>query len=906
MCKRIVNSVHFQRAGGWCKPVVEAVETRFCEKYQVWFLYQPAKWTFCQTGWYRGFRFVPAFFREFFCTTQAETDQFVGGGWPLATYDFGNIEEKWQAYWNEQQVYTLLETDKPKYYALEMFPYPSGKIHMGHVRNYCIGDVIARFKTMQGFDVLHPMGWDAFGLPAENAAIQHQIAPEPWTTSNIKEMKEQLNSLGLSYDWTREVATCDPSYYRWTQWLFLQFYHKGLAYKKESRVNWCPSCETVLANEQVVNGGCERCDSPVNKQLLNQWYFKITDYAERLLDDLALLKGWPDKVKTMQSNWIGKSTGADLLFPICGSDEALKVFTTRPDTVFGATYMVLAPEHPIVSKLVKETDFEKPVNDFVHKLQHMSDVERTSAETEKEGLFIGQHCLNPFTNEEIPIYIANYVLVDYGTGAIMAVPAHDQRDLDFARKYEIPVVPVILPPETEEPFDVGNDAYTGPGTMINSKEYNGMPSEEAFEAMCEDMESKGQGKRTISYRLRDWLLSRQRYWGAPIPIVYCDECGIVPIPEEELPVKLPLDVAFSGKGKSPLTTSHSFLKTPCPVCGKEATRETDTMDTFVDSSWYFLRYTDPANEQLPFDPEKANQWMPVDQYIGGVEHAILHLLYSRFFVKFLKDIDMVDFDEPFNNLLTQGMVLKDGAKMSKSKGNVVSPAEIIGTYGADTARLFVLFAAPPERDLEWSDQGVEGCYRFLNRVWRLVADSLNESLTTLKKEKEDPEDKALRYKINYTITKVTDDIEQRFNFNTAISAVMELVNELYKYKARDQALINGELIQEGIEIVIKLMAPFAPHMNEELWHLLGNEDSVHLVPWPKADAAALVKEEVEIVVQVNGKLKDKLLISAGLSREETESLALENEKVKQALEGFIVNRVIVVPGKLVNVVVKPA
>ncbi len=823
----------------------------------------------------------------------------------MSTYDFGKIEEKWQQYWRDHKVYELNEINRTPYYALEMFPYPSGKIHMGHVRNYCIGDVIARFKTMQGFDVLHPMGWDAFGLPAENAAIQHQIPPATWTTSNIKEMKEQLDSLGLSYDWSREVATCNPDYYKWTQWLFLQFYHNGLAYKKESRVNWCPSCETVLANEQVVNGACERCDSPVNKKELNQWYFKITDYAERLLDDLKLLDGWPEKVKTMQSNWIGKSTGADLLFPITETEENLKVFTTRPDTVYGATYMVMAPEHPVVAKLVKGTEYEKPVQDFIHKLQHLSDVERTSTDTEKEGIFIGQYCLNPFTDENIPIYIANYVLADYGTGAIMAVPAHDQRDLDFARKYEIPVVPVILPPETEVPFEVSAEAYVGPGTMINSDEYNGLDSKKAFDEICQAMEDEGLGQRTTSYRLRDWLLSRQRYWGAPIPMVYCDHCGIVPIPEKDLPVELPLDVAFSGKGRSPLTTSQSFLKTPCPKCGEEATRETDTMDTFVDSSWYFLRYTDPQNSEKVFDSALANQWMPVDQYIGGVEHAILHLLYSRFFVKVLKDLELVDFDEPFNNLLTQGMVLKDGAKMSKSKGNVVSPAEIIETYGADTARLFVLFAAPPERDLEWSDQGVEGCFRFLNRVWRLVVEAVDESLMSLEKVNQDEDDKALQYRTHYTIKKVTDDIEQRFNFNTAISAVMELVNELYKYKAKDRSSINGTLLAEGVNNVVTLMAPFAPHMMEELWTKLGHNESVHLIDWPVADPSALVKDEVEIVIQINGKVKEKLVVATGLTKEETENYAMASDKVKNALEGLDVKRIIVVPDKLVNIVGKP-
>lgn len=824
----------------------------------------------------------------------------------LATYDFNHIETKWQHYWDKHRVFELKGSNRPQYYALEMFPYPSGKIHMGHVRNYCIGDVIARFKTMHGFDVLHPMGWDAFGLPAENAAIQHQIHPDTWTKSNIKEMKEQLNQLGISYDWSREVATCTPDYYQWTQWIFLQFYHKGLAYKKESRVNWCPSCDTVLANEQVVDGQCERCDSAVNKKKLNQWYFKITDYAEKLLEDLQLLEGWPDKVKTMQSNWIGKSTGADIQFPIVGTENVLNVFTTRPDTVYGATYMVLAPEHAVVEELVKGTVYEEDVQAFIHQLQHLSDVERTSADTEKEGRFTGRYCLNPFTSQEIPIYIANYVLADYGTGAIMAVPAHDQRDLDFANKYDIPVVPVILPPEAEMPYTIESEAYTGPGTMINSGQYNGMENQVAFSAICQQMEEEGIGKQTISYRLRDWLLSRQRYWGAPIPVVYCDHCGIVPVPENDLPVTLPLDVAFSGKGKSPLTTSASFLKTKCPTCGEEATRETDTMDTFVDSSWYFLRYTDPQNSEKPFEKALANQWMPVDQYIGGVEHAILHLLYSRFFVKVMKDIGLLDFEEPFNNLLTQGMVLKDGAKMSKSKGNVVSPAEIIGQYGADTARLFVLFAAPPERDLEWSDQGVEGCYRFLNRIWRLTTEAISESLIHLKKAVESPEDKALRYKIHYTIVKVTDDVEQRFNFNTAISAVMELVNELYKYKAQSKEQINGQLLQEGIETMIKLLAPFAPHMIEELWQMMGHEESIHLTAWPKADQNALVKDEVEIVVQINGKVKEKLMVSPTLTKEEIEALVMGHGKVQQAVENLQLIRVVVVPGKLVNIVVKPS
>ncbi|RQD70611.1 MAG: leucine--tRNA ligase [Tindallia sp. MSAO_Bac2] len=822
----------------------------------------------------------------------------------MSTYDFHTIEGKWQNRWDDQNLYATAESERPKYYALEMFPYPSGKIHMGHVRNYSIGDVVARYKSMKGYDVLHPMGWDAFGLPAENAAIQNKIHPNPWTDKNIEEMKNQLSQLGLSYDWDREVSTCAPDYYRWTQWIFLQFYHHGLAYKKESRVNWCPSCETVLANEQVVSGQCERCDSHVSKELLNQWYFKITDYAEKLLKDLDLLQGWPEKVKTMQENWIGKSTGAEIEFPVENTDLRLNVFTTRPDTVFGATCMVMAPEHPYVSQMIKNTEYEKPVKEFVHKLQHMSDIERTSTDTEKVGMFIGSYCINPFNDERIPIYIANYVLADYGSGAIMVVPAHDQRDLDFVNKYSVKVVPVIKPADAEDPYVIETEAFDGKGIMINSGKYNGMDNEKAFEAICDDMESEGIGRRTVSYRLRDWLLSRQRYWGAPIPIVYCDDCGIVPIKEDALPVELPLDIEFSGKGKSPLTTSPTFLYTECPECGGKATRETDTMDTFVDSSWYFLRYTDPHNDQLPFDREKVSEWMPVNQYIGGVEHAILHLLYSRFFVKVLKDLKLLDFDEPFLNLLTQGMVLKDGAKMSKSKGNVVSPEEIIQQYGADTARLFVLFAAPPERDLEWSDQGVEGCFRFLNRVWRLVQEVIQEKHADLNKETQDEHDKTINHKIHSTINKVTNDLDTRFNFNTAISAVMELVNELYKYKALEKTKINGKLLQEGIETVLLLMAPFAPHMTEELWSQMGHQESIHRKSWPVADPKALVVEEVEIVIQINGKVKEKMLIPTGLSKDETQDKAMDNAKVKESLEGKEVKKIIVVPGKLVNIVAK--
>lgn len=820
----------------------------------------------------------------------------------MGNYQFNEIEAKWQKYWADTRAYETGENEKPKYYVLEMFPYPSGKIHMGHVRNYSIGDVVARFKQMRGFNVLHPMGWDAFGLPAENAAIKHGIHPDIWTKKNIQEMKEQLNTLGLSYDWNREVATCNEDYYKWTQWLFLKFYEKGLAYKKESRVNWCPSCETVLANEQAVGGHCERCDSKVGKKLLNQWYFKITDYAETLLEDIETLDGWPEKVKTMQKNWIGKSEGAEIDFPIEGYNHSLRVFTTRPDTIYGATYMVLAPEHPFVAELTAGTEYEAPVKELVDKLQHMSDIERTSTEIEKEGLFIGRYCKNPLSGELIPIYIANYVLIDYGTGAIMAVPAHDQRDMDFAKKYNIKITPVIEPAEKDNADE--NTAYDGNGIMVNSQEFNGLSNQEAYKKISEKLESLGVGKKTVSYRLRDWLLSRQRYWGVPIPVIYCEECGTVPVKEEELPVKLPTDIQFTGKGLSPLATSESFIHAPCPKCGKPGKRELDTMDTFVDSSWYFLRYADPKNEALPFDKEKIRYWMSVDQYIGGVEHAILHLLYARFFTKVINDLGHVELKEPFKNLLTQGMVLKDGAKMSKSKGNVVSPEEIIQKYGADTARLFVLFAAPPERDLEWSDQGVEGCYRFLNRVWRLVDEAKENDLFSGKATGESKEDKNLKYMIHHTIKRVTEDIEGRFNFNTAISGIMELVNELYRYKESNKATINGELLKEGISTVIVLLAPFAPHITEELWQLIDGKGSIHQLKWPEFDTSALIKDEIEVVIQINGKLKDKVTIPAEASKDEMEKIAMENEKIKAILAGSEIVKVITVPKKLVNIVIR--
>ena len=806
----------------------------------------------------------------------------------MSVYDFKKIEDKWQKIWSDNNQYKTdtADSSKPSYYTLEMFPYPSGNIHMGHVRNYSIGDVVARFKKMEGYNVLHPMGWDSFGLPAENAAIKHGVHPHKWTMANIEDMKGQLKLLGLSYDWEREVATSTPEYYKFTQEIFLKFLEAGLAYKKKSFVNWCPSCETVLANEQVVGGQCERCDSVVVKKDLEQWYFKTTAFAEELLNDLDTLDGWPEKVKTMQRNWIGKSNGAELVFDIDGTDKSMTVYTTRPDTTYGVTFMVLAPESELVQELVVGTEYEADVNAFVQKMHTKTEIERTASDVEKEGMFIGKYVINPVNGKKIPVWIANYVLADYGTGAIMAVPAHDDRDRDFAEKFNLDIIPVI---------DEDNK-------MINSEEFNGMDASDAFEGIVEKLAKENRGKKTTNYRLRDWLLSRQRYWGCPIPVVYCDDCGIVPVDKKDLPVLLPTDVEFTGKGESPLTTSKEFATTPCPHCGKEARREVDTMDTFVDSSWYFLRYIDPKNTEEPFSRELVNKWMPVDQYIGGVEHAIMHLLYARFFVKALKSMGMLDFDEPFKNLLTQGMVLMDGSKMSKSKGNTVSPIEIINKYGADTARLFVLFAAPPERDLDWSEQGVEGCFRFLNRVYRLVDELAEVAKTNAEVKAVTKEDKAMRLVIHSTLKKVTADLSEKFGFNTAIAALMELINEMYKYKELDTR--NDGIIREGIETIVTILAPFTPHIGEELWTMIGKEGSVFNISWPKYDESALVQDEVEVIVQVNGKLRDKISMDANIAREDMEKIALESEKVKAAIEGKNVVKVIAVPKKLVNIVVK--
>lgn len=819
----------------------------------------------------------------------------------MKEYNPKEIERKWHQRWKEQDLYrTDEDLSKPKFYALEQFPYPSAEgLHMGHMRVYSIGDVIARFRRMNGYRVLHPMGADAFGLPAENAAIQRGVNPREWTLKNMERIREEQTLVGVSYDWDRYLGTCLPDYYKFNQWLFLLFYERGLAYRKKSAVNWCPSCNTVLANEQVEDGKCWRCDSEVIKKELEQWFLRITEYAERLLEGLDRLPHWPEKVKTMQRNWIGKSEGAHVTFEIPELDkETVTVFTTRPDTLYGVTYMVLAPEHPLVTRLIKGKETESEILSFIEKMKKQSELDRTANDAEKIGYPTGSYAIHPLTGEQIPIWIANYVLMDYGTGAVMGVPAHDERDFQFAKKYNLPIRPVIQPKDGSLPDEL-DEAYTEDGILIHSEDFNGMDNREAITAITKHLQEIGKGSKAVNYRLRDWLISRQRYWGTPIPIIYCDDCGTVPVPKSELPVLLPEDVVFDGKN-NPLTTSESFVRTHCPNCGKDARRETDTMDTFVDSSWYYLRFTDPHNENMPFDTEKAKQWLPVDEYIGGIEHAILHLLYSRFFTKVLYDAGLVHVDEPFKSLLTQGMVLNGGYKMSKSKGNGVSPLEIIDKYGADTARLFILFAAPPDRDLEWSESGVEGCYRFLHRVYRLVAQNIelfNKDDNETTKELSD-EAKELRRLLHQTVKKVTHEIGERNHFNTAISSIMELVNGLNKYSPE----VHPGIYKDALEKLILLLSPFVPHVTEELWHMIGKEGSVHLQQWPTYDEEALVLDEIELAVQINGKVRDKLVVSTTATREEIEKKALAQERIQAFLEGKTVRKVIVVPGKLVNIV----
>ena len=819
------------------------------------------------------------------------------------------IEKRWQKVWEEQKAFKVNNDDpRPKSYVLEMFPYPSGNLHMGHVRNYSIGDVVARFRTMNGFNVLHPMGWDSFGMPAENAAIQHNIPPAKWTMDNIANMRRQQKELGLSYDWDREVTTCKEDYYKWTQWFFELFYKRGLAVKKESAVNWCDTCNTVLANEQVIDGKCWRCHHEVVKKDLSQWFFKITDYADELLKDLSLLKGWPERVKTMQKNWIGRSEGLEFSFDCPSLDVKLPVYTTRADTIYGVTFVVIPPEHPLVEKILKDNPNKAKLEEFCNKVRNTSDIERTSSESEKLGMYSGYDCVHPLTGHKVQIWITNYVLFDYGTGAVMGVPTGDQRDWMFADKYGIEKIITLQPKDKTLSLDTMKCAYEEKdGVLVNSAQFTGMEMHKAMGAITDYMEEKGLGKRKVNYRLRDWLISRQRYWGAPIPIIYCPKCGEVLVPEKDLPVKLPTDVKFTAGAKSPLATSESFVHCTCPKCGGPATRETDTMDTFLCSSWYYLRYADPHNDKAPFSPEAANYWQPVDQYIGGIEHAILHLLYSRFFIKVLRDAGLVKIDEPFTNLLTQGMVIKDGAKMSKSLGNVVSPEEIISKYGADTARLFIMFAAPVERELEWSDQGVEGSFRFLNRVWRIVAhfeNELNQHVTEYDTSNLNAEDKKLRLVLHSSIKKITEDIEQRFNFNTAISTMMELVNALYNYKDTAKT-VNAGLIYETISKLLLMMAPFVPHITEELWNkVIDANKSVHKEAWPKFDPEAIKVDEVEILVQVNGKPKDRMMVSTSLDKDALSKVALEDAAVQAAIGGKQVVKVIAVPGRLVNIVVK--
>ena len=852
----------------------------------------------------------------------------------MKEYNPHEIEPRWQKVWAETGAHKATEdTSKPKRYVLEMFPYPSGDIHMGHVRNYTIGDVTARYYAMRGYDVLHPMGWDAFGLPAENAAIKHNSHPAKWTYANIETQKASFKRMGFSYDWDRTVVACDPEYYRWGQWIFLQMYKRGLVERRNSPVNWCPNCKTVLANEQVTEGECWRCHGAVEKRDLTQWYYKITDYAQELLDDLDQLEGWPEPVKQMQANWIGRSEGAEVdfeLIPAEGKDDGqtITVFTTRPDTLFGCSFFLLAPESPLVHDLVCGTEYEAEVMALVEGAAKVSAVERAQGDREKHGAFTGRYVINPVNGEKVPVWVADYIVADYGTGAVMAVPCGDQRDFEFARKYDLPIIPIILG-EDDPLYPELNGvqerkvttvdwekSYEAEGVLVQSGKYTGMVGGKhspAVDAIIGDLEAQGKGKKSVQFRLRDWLISRQRYWGNPIPIVYCDDCGIVPVPEDQLPVTLPKDIDLAA-GET-LATHEQFAQCTCPKCGKPARRETDTMDTFTCSSWYYMRYTDPHNTELPFSPDRVNRWMPVDQYIGGIEHAILHLLYSRFFTKVLRDMGMLDFDEPFTNLLCQGMVLdENGEVMSKSKGNVISPEDMIAGYGADAVRAYILFMAPPDKELQWNEDGLAGMYKFLNRAWRMVNDLAGKAgeetsfqAGAKAEEAKKAHDELLRER-HRVVGKVIDDFA-RNNFNTAIAAIMELVNAtgdyLRKNSAEDRAA-NAELVafdKEIAEVIVKLLAPMAPHWAEELWQdVLDNETSVHKEAWPEFDPNAAKASEVELAVQVNGKVKAKITVASDAAEDAIRETALE--AIADATAGKDIKKVIVIPGRLVNVVAK--
>ncbi|MGB9787376.1 MAG: leucine--tRNA ligase [Dictyoglomus turgidum] len=810
----------------------------------------------------------------------------------MKRYNPQEIEPKWQKKWNEDKLYHVTErSDKQKYYTLVMFPYPSGDLHMGHMRNYTIGDVVARYYTMKGYNVLNPMGWDAFGQPAENAAIKNKVHPKEWTYRNIARMKEQLFKMGVVYDWDREVTACAPDYYKWTQWIFLKLYERGLAYRKKAPANWCPTCKTVLANEEVIDGRCWRCKTPVERREFEQWFFKITEYAEALLNDLDTLEHWPEKVKLMQKNWIGKSEGLEFYFEVQGMDEKIYVYTTRPDTIYGVTFVVLAPEHPLVEKITTPEHLDK-VREYIRQAKNKSELERLTSEKEKTGVFTGSYAIHPLTKQPIPIYVADYVLATYGTGAIMAVPAHDSRDYDFAVKFNLPIIPVI----TLDPNKAPELPYEEEGIMINSGEYNGMKSSEFWKLIVEKFENLGIGKKKVQYRLRDWLISRQRYWGAPIPIIYCPNCGIVPVPYEDLPVELPelSDFEPTGTGESPLAKVPEFVNTKCPKCGSPARRETDTLATFVDSSWYYFRYTDPHNDKEPFSRNKAEYWMPVDQYTGGIEHAILHLLYSRFITKVLYDAGYSPVREPFKRLFTQGMVYKDGQIMSKSLGNIVSVDYMVENYGADTARLFILFVAPPEVDIEWSDEGVEGANRFLNRFWRLVLEDAE-----VEPKIDEEQEKLIKRKLHKTIKKVTEDIEN-FKFNTAIAAIMELTNLLFEHK---RSFGRTPAFEEAIRTSILLLSPFVPHITEELWVELGNEYSVHMQKWPSYDPEMIKEEVVTVVIQINGRVRDRIDVNADATQEEILKLALERDNVKRYLDNKEIKKIVYVPGKILSLYV---